>query len=203
MRKLRSTLPILLVACGFLFAAAVVNCHAQSEAQSEPQVPASAAPHVSVSTSPLTQVIQQAPIVARRGGWHDVEDLPSGTHISVQTLHGRRFGCVFESATDSELVCEPLRRTTACFACVLLPPIIYGPIYTDFRYVRDVHIEHPGSNMAIGLAAGVGAGLLWGSRDTDATRPASMLVGGALLGTVGGFIGRHTPIIRGTVIYER
>ncbi|HEY0796377.1 MAG TPA: hypothetical protein VGD64_11405 [Acidisarcina sp.] len=224
MRRLWICPLTLRMASAFLFAAAAACSLAQSGTQtdSQSQAPVSAAPQLSSDSpvavpaappvaAPAASALMPSvpsPMKARRGSWQDVENLPPGTQISVNPLHGMRFRCVFESANDHELICEPPQPPYLCMSCALLTgvvrPVSYGPIHFDPKFVRDVHIEHPGGNTAIGVAIGAGLGIVLGTQGVHgADRRPSQVVFGLLLGTAGGFIGRHVPIIRGTVVYER
>ena len=132
---------------------------------------------------------------AQTGDWQAVKHLQPGTKISV---HFRNL-CVFEHATDEQMVCEHT---------------LHGPRGAFFpservyerRKIREVRLEHSDTaNIATGAAIGGGIGAAIGANASNGTltRGGSALLlgtGGAL---IGGIFGRDFPVTHGTVIYRR
>jgi hypothetical protein len=90
--------------------------------------------------------------LAQTGDWQAVKNLQPGTKISVRSASLFHNLCIFERATDEQLVCEH---------------ILHGPrgafipsehVYERKR-IREVRLEHSdAANMATGAAIGGGIG---------------------------------------------
>ena len=136
---------------------------------------------------------------AQTGDWQTVKNLQPGTKISVHSASRFHNLCIFERATDEQLVCEH---------------ILHGPrgafIPSEYVYerekIREVRLEHSdAANIATGAAIGGGIGAAVGAGNGNGTLTRG---GGALLlGTggaiIGGFIGRDFPVAHGKVVYRR
>jgi hypothetical protein len=130
------------------------------------------------------------------GDWQIVKNLAPGTRISVKSKF--RDLCVFESATDNTLVCEP----------ALLGTAITNPIPFRFKRtrVREVRLEFSDSeNGVLGAIVGGGIGAILGAIGGGQTysRGGSALVIGGLGALVGSVVARNFPIRHGAVIYRR
>lgn len=130
---------------------------------------------------------------AQTGDWRAVENLKPGTRISVKARH--RILCVFQAATDDELVCKPLRFSRL------------GPAESRFdrQTVREVRLPpNQAKDAWIGAGIGAGAGAITGA-SRSGTSPGADAFFGALAGAlVGGVAGSMVPIFRhGTIIYKR
>lgn len=150
---------------------------------------------------------------ARKRSWEVVEKLPPGTSISVKS-DWLRTQCTFVSATDDQLVCQPIPPMQSAYR----PwppgpfPIPYPPAPPPdpavFRRkdVIEVRLEHSVAvNVltGVGIGAGVGAGLGAANGNGTLTRGGSALLGGLILGLVGGVVGRNAPIFHRGVIFKR
>jgi len=146
----------------------------------------------------LALFILPTPTQARKpgGDWQIVKNLAPGTRISVKSKF--RDLCVFESATDTTLVCEP----------ALLGTAITNPIPLRFKRtkVREVRLEFSDSeNGVLGAIVGGGVGAVLGAIGGGQTysRGGSALLVGGLGALVGGVVARNFPIRHGAVIYRR
>ncbi len=145
--------------------------------------------------SVLAWLVLASAAQAQAGDWRALEHLAPGSRISVKI----RFHvlCDFRGATDTILVCEPVRRRT------LIGP---GVVTFDRKRIREVRLEHSDeANTAIGatLGATVGAAVGASLRSTSLTRGGSALLLGGAGAIGGGFAGRDFPILHGKVIYKR
>ncbi len=136
---------------------------------------------------------------AQAGDWQAVKDLQPGTKISVLYGVPLHVLCVFDHATDEQLICER---------------VFHGPrgasSSRERAYhrstIREVRLEHSdAANIATGAAIGGGIGVAVG---VGAGRNATQRgVGGLLLGGLGalfgGTFGRDFPIAQGKVIYRQ
>ena|ERR1700722_679701 len=133
------------------------------------------------------------------GDWQAVKDLQPGTKISV--LYGVPFHvlCVFDHATDEQLICERVLHG---------PHGGFGSRERGYRRdnIKEVRLEHSdAANIATGVAIGGGIGVAVGvGTGRNATRRGE---GGLLLGGLGalfgGAFGRDFPIAHGKVIYRQ
>jgi hypothetical protein len=147
----------------------------------------------------LAAVLLASTAPAQTGDWQAVKNLRPGTKISVQ--YGRPFHnmCIFEHATDEQLVCERILRG---FSRAFIPP---QAVY-ERKKIREVRLEHSdAANIATGAAIGgaVGAAVGAGAGNGTLTRGGSALLlgtGGAL---IGGAFGRDFPVAHGKVVYRR
>jgi hypothetical protein len=128
------------------------------------------------------------------GDWQTVQqDIPRGWQITVVTAFA--FPCIFQQASDNELVCEQLHHR-------------WGAENNDIHVRRDriheIRVEkREGANMLAGAVGGGMAGALLGAVVvTHAVGPAALLLGmgGAGMGANGG---RGLHILHGKVIYRR
>ncbi len=138
--------------------------------------------------------------LAQKGDWQAVKNLSPGTKISVRYTHFPIHNmCIFQGATDDQLVCERILRGPSR---VFIPP---EAIY-DRKRVREVHLENSDAvNTAAGVAIGAGAGAALGALNGNGavTRGGGALLLGGIGGIVGGFAGRDFPIVHGRVVYRR
>jgi hypothetical protein len=134
---------------------------------------------------------------AQPGDWQNVENLPSGTSISIKLRV--RFRCLFQSATDEELICERTQRVWILSNS--------SEIKVNRKRIREVRLEHSDSTNALVGAAVVGGGAAIAEAarvDGDAkTRTIAALFAGSLFGLLGGVIGRDFPILHGKIIYKQ
>jgi hypothetical protein len=137
--------------------------------------------------------------LAQARDWQAVKDLQTGAKISVRGASPFHNLCIFESATDEQLICEHILRG---------PRGAFVPrerVYERKR-IREVRLEHSdAANIATGAAIGGGIGAALGASAGNGTLTRG---GGALLlGTggaiVGGLFGRDFPVVHGKVIYRR
>ena len=136
---------------------------------------------------------------AQSGDWQAVRSLRPGTKISVRYQHSFHSMCLFQHATDDQLVCERILRGTSR---VLIPA---EAVYQRDK-VREVRLEHgDDANIAIGAAIGGGVGAAIGAsvHSSAPTRPGSALLLGTGGAIIGGFFGRDSPITHGKVVYRR
>jgi hypothetical protein len=89
------------------------------------------------------------------GDWQTVrQDIPRGWQIAVVTSF--TFPCVFQQATEQELVCDPLdhdRRGSD-----------NGEIHVRRDRIREIRVEkREGANIVAGAAGGAGLGTLLGA----------------------------------------
>src|SRR6266700_828795 len=136
-----------------------------------------------------TIVFAKSPV----GDWPSVEDIPAGWQINVVTTF--TFPCIFARASDSELVCGHLDRSSHVTDS--------DEIHVRRGAIREVRVEkRNGANSlaAAGLGGGLGAGF-GGIAVAGARGPAAYL-----LGTMGAMIaarkGHDTHLLRGKVIYR-
>jgi hypothetical protein len=137
--------------------------------------------------------------IAQQADWQAVKNLAPDTRISVRSEHPFHSMCIFQRATDEQLLCERILRGSSR---LLIPP---EAVY-DRKKIREVRLEHSeAANVATGAAIGGGVGAAIGA---SARSGALTRSGGAfLLGTggaiIGGFFGRDLPVTHGKVIYRR
>jgi hypothetical protein len=129
------------------------------------------------------------------GDWQTVrQDIPRGWQIIVVTSF--TFPCVFQQATEQELVCDPLDHDRRGYD--------NGEIRVRRDRIREIRVEkREGANMVAGAAGGAGLGTLLGALlITGAKGPSAYLfgLGGA---SIGARSGRGTHILHGKVIYRR
>ena len=133
---------------------------------------------------------------AQTGDWRAVKNIPRGSPISVKVRV--RILCIFQSATDDELICT---RTNP-----LPSPIGLDDLRFDRREIREVRLEHSeATNATVGdaIGAGVGAAVGASSNDGTVTRGGGALLIGGIGGIIGGFFGRDFPILHGKIVYRR
>jgi len=140
-----------------------------------------------------TQTQSQTQTQTQAGDWQAVVNLKPGTRISLKAQH--HILCVFQAATDDELVCKPKRF------------LWLGPRESRFdrQSIREVRLErNQTKDMLIGTGIGTGAGAIAGATTGKAPRGGSLLVltlGGSLVGSVVG--GIVSIPLRGKIIYKR
>jgi hypothetical protein len=136
---------------------------------------------------------------AQSGDWQAVKNLQPGARISVSVDRPFHTMCIFQRATDEELLCERILRGSRR---VLIPP---DAIYERGK-IREVRLEHGDSaNVATGavIGGGVGATIGASTHNTALTRPGRILLLGTGGAIIGGFFGRDFPLTHGKVIYRR
>jgi hypothetical protein len=129
------------------------------------------------------------------GDWQTVrQDIPRGWQITVVTSF--TFPCVFQQATDQELICSPLdhdRRGSD-----------NGEIHVRRDRIREIRVEkREGANMVAGAAGGAGLGTLLGALLIPGARGPSAYLFGLGGASIGARSGRGTHILHGKVIYRR
>jgi len=130
---------------------------------------------------------------AQTGDWQAVEKLKPSTRLSLKAQH--HILCVFQAATDDELVCRPIRI------------LRLGPAESRFdrQSVREIRLaRNQGKDIAIGAGIGGGAGAIaCAIKSTDHPGFNAVVGGlsGALVGTVVGAI--VSIPLRGKLIYKR
>lgn len=127
------------------------------------------------------------------GDWQAVQqDIPRGWQIIVVT--SMTFPCVFEKATEQELVCTQLDRRTGADD---------AEIHIRRERVREVRVERrEGANMSAGAAGGGAIGALGALAITGPHAGLAFVL--TLLGAgMGAHGGRNTHILHGKVIYRR
>jgi hypothetical protein len=105
--------------------------------------------------------------------------------------------CIFERATDEQLVCEHILHG---------PRRAFIPLERVYERnkIREVRLEHTdGANMATGAAIGGGVGAAIGasSGNGSLTRGGTALLLGTGGAIIGGFFGRDFPVTHGKVVY--
>ncbi|SRR6266496_3137139 len=129
------------------------------------------------------------------GDWQAVQfDIPQGWQITVVT--SLTFPCIFERATQEELVCQPSQRSRV--------PSDSREIHVRKDRIREIRVERrDGANMiASGAGAGgLGAGL--GAIVAEGSRGSSAYALGLLGAGMGARTGRGLHILHGKVIYRR
>ncbi|MFZ0637989.1 MAG: hypothetical protein WA755_08820 [Candidatus Acidiferrales bacterium] len=133
---------------------------------------------------------------AQKGDWRAVEELPYGAYITVKTQY--RFACMFQSATDAELICGHGRGRFGAPGA--------GEMKIDRASVREVRYEHMDhGNPAIGVAVGGALGAAVGSAVGVGVK--AHIAGALIFGTIGAGLGAmmaaNMPIFHRKVIYRR
>ncbi len=130
---------------------------------------------------------------AQNGDWQAVENLKPGTRLTVKARHN--ILCIFQSATDDELVCKPLRF-------LHLGP---GESRFDRQSVREIRLEpNLAKHMWVGAGIGAGAGAIAGATTGSPPRGGRIIVltlAGAAAGSILG--GILSIPLRGKLIYRR
>jgi hypothetical protein len=132
---------------------------------------------------------------AQNRDWNALLALRPGAAIKVYA--DKNVHCDFDYVTDEVLVCQ-IPRHNSFF--IPAPPFSFSR-----AQVREVHLEHPKANAAIGALVGgiFGAAVMMKGTVFARDRRAAGLIGGVGGGALGGEIGQMIPVIRGTVIYKR
>lgn len=147
----------------------------------------------------LTVLLLASIAQAQTGSWQAVEDLQPGTKISVQGTSPFHNVCIFEHATDEQLVCQRIQHGSRR---------AFSPserVYERKR-IREVRLEHSDvANMATGAAIGGGIGAAVGASAGNGTltRGGGALLLGGIGALVGGSFGRDFPVTHGKVLYRR
>jgi hypothetical protein len=117
----------------------------------------------------------------------------SGTAISV--VRGHRYHCVLMSVTEAELVCEA--DPSSFFP--------RRPYVFSQSEVREVRLEHPLSSTLAGVVVGSGLGAAIGAANGSSTltQGANEVIAGAMLGGIGGFVGRRLHLVHGAILYRK
>lgn len=137
----------------------------------------------------ITAAFAKVPI----GYWQSVEEIPAGWEITVITTF--TFPCIFESATDIELICRQLYRHANASKS--------HEIHVRRGAIREIRVEkRDGANRVAAASIGGVVGAGFGAIAVAAARgPAAYLFGtmGALMGARKG---NDTHVLRGKVIYR-
>lgn len=124
--------------------------------------------------------------------WQAVkQDIPSGWQIIVVT--SLTFPCVFQSASDEELICEPLQRDYS-------RPNLQA-IHVRRDRIHEIRAEKRNGTNA--LALGAIGGLAGGGFGAVGGRVTSAYLFGILGSAMGAHRGSRVHILRGKVIYRR
>lgn len=135
-------------------------------------------------------------VQAQSGGWRAVENITPGSRISVKAKH--RVRCIFQRATEDELVCERMNRGLLRIA----PP----EIELDRPSVREVRLERSDdANAAVGAVIGAGVGAATGASTGNgtSTREGGALLLGAAGAIFGWFFGSKFHVLHGKIIYRQ
>lgn len=147
-----------------------------------------------IASSLLALLILGSSLWADTGDWQAVQNLTIGTLISVKT--SRRYPCLFDSATQDDLICKPPDHRL-----LGLPRTMTFPR----RDIREVRIErNQGKDAWIGAGMGAGAGAAIGASKSSNSRGIGAFIGalgGALIGGVTG--GLVSTFRHGKIIYRR
>jgi hypothetical protein len=130
------------------------------------------------------------------GDWQTVqEDIPRGWQITVETSFA--FPCIFEQATNDELLCHSLERKPST------PQDL--EIRVRRERIREIRVERrEGANMLGGGLAGAGLGSGFGAILAGAgSRGASAYLFGLVGAKLGARSGSRVHILHGKVIYRR
>ncbi len=129
--------------------------------------------------------------------WQVVKTIPAGSPIKVYADKPLR--CNLQFANDEGLGCKLAAES---FPLTLMNPFVYPR-----SQVREIHLEHPHKNAAIGMAIGATLGAVAFTRNTSTPytrdRVTAGVIGGIGGGALGWWFGRLIPFVRGTVIYKR
>jgi hypothetical protein len=147
----------------------------------------------------LAPLLLAAVAPAQTGDWQIVQHLQPGTKISVRIAGPFHNLCVFEHATDEQLVCEHVMHGPrgALFSSERVYPR---------KMVREVRLEHSdAANIATGAAIGGGIGAAAGASVNNGTltRGGGAILLGGVGALIGGAFGRDFPVTHGKVIYRR
>ena len=128
------------------------------------------------------------------GDWQAVrEDIPRGWGLEVVT--SMTFPCVFEHATEEELICTPIQHGRADSDA--------GEIHLRRDRIREIRVEkREGANVLAAGGAGAGLATILGALVPGGRGVAAYAfgLGGAGFGARSG---RDTHILHGKVIYRR
>lgn len=158
-------------------------------------------PHI--ATSLLVIVLFVPCAHAQKGNWQAVEKILPGMPISVVNQQRDRLMCYFEHATDDQLICRTLPRSSGF--PFPTPVERYNALF-ERRDVREVRLEHAaGTNALIGGGIGGAVGAALVARLDEGAGPKGGAIGfasmvGALLGAV---VGIDRPLFHRKTIYKR
>jgi len=125
--------------------------------------------------------------------WQALQDIPRGWQITVVTSF--TFPCVFERATNDELICETVQNNRASSNS--------REIRVHRDRVREVRAERrDGANMLAGSAFGGGAGAGFGAIIASGSRGGPAYLFGTIGAMMGAHAGRDIHTLRGKVIYR-
>jgi uncharacterized protein YcfJ len=130
------------------------------------------------------------------GDWQTVQqDIPRGWQITVETSFA--FPCIFEQATNDELLCRQLGHAQ--------PKSEGVEIRVPRERIREIRVERrEGANMLGGGLVGAALGSGFGAILAGAgSRGASAYLFGLLGAKVGAHSGARVHILHGKVIYRR
>lgn len=122
------------------------------------------------------------------GDWQTVQqDVPRGWQIVVVT--SMTFPCIFQSATDQELICESLERNSS------------KEVRVRRERIHEIRVEK--RNGANALAFGAAAGLAGAGIGALAAKANSAYIFALAGSAMGARTGSHVHILRGKVVYRR
>jgi len=126
------------------------------------------------------------------GDWEAVQqDIPRGWQITMVT--SMTFPCMFEEASQQELVCRRLDRASDD-----------AEIHIPRERIHEIRVEkRTGANTLAGGAAGAALGSSLGLLLIPHARGASAYTFGLGGAAIGASHGRNTHILKGKVIYRR
>jgi hypothetical protein len=125
--------------------------------------------------------------------WQALQDIPRGWQITVVTAF--TFPCVFDRATNDELICESLQNNRASSDS--------REIRVRRDRIREVRAERrDGANMLAGSAFGGGAGAGFGAIIAGGPGGGPAYLFGTLGAMLGVHAGRDIHTLRGKVIYR-
>ena len=129
------------------------------------------------------------------GDWQIVQqDIPRGWQITVVTSF--TFPCVFQQATDQELICEPLDHDGRASD--------KGEIRVRRGRILEIRVEkREGANMLAGAGGAAALGSLLGALLIPGARGPSAYLFGLGGASIGASSSRGTHILHGKVIYRR
>lgn len=151
----------------------------------------------------LAPLLLASTVLAQKGDWQAVKNLPPGTRISVKTGHLFANQCYFLSATDDQLVCE---RVLHGRRRMIIPPIPNDAVYerSKVRRVRLERGEVVNGLAGAGIGAGIGAALGASGGNGTLTRGGGALLIGSIGALMGGMYGSTGgTVIHGRVVYRR
>jgi hypothetical protein len=129
------------------------------------------------------------------GEWQTVQqDIPRGWGIEVVT--SMTFPCVFERASEEELICTPIQRSGK--------ESDDAEIHLRRDRIREIRVEkRDGANMLASAVGGGGLGSVLGALLVAGARGPSAYMFGLAGTSIGARSGRSLHLLHGKVIYRR